>query len=193
MNTSDLWNHFKELTGEEERKRRELLEQGRLARLEQMRNRQREQILHEAIDREGERLKKEREEKSHSRELKLFNVRWQHLDQEIHKERPDSVYIGETIIFTVDHENGDNRPIEFQVKDSKIKSGIDPEKGVDEVQSKIESPSHSVQWTVLEPRSIKEANREMDLYVLAKSGEITSDICKITVLDIPGKHFILSE
>ncbi len=191
MNTSDLHNHFSEPRTEEERKRRELFEQGRLARLEQMGQRHHEQAIHKAINHEGERLKQEREEKSAPKEVKLFNARWQHIDPEIQQERPDSVYIGETIALTVDQENGDSRPIEFQIKDRNIKTNIDPEKGVDEVQSKIDSPSPSVEWIVLEPRSTKEATREMDVFFFAKSGEITSEVCKIKILIRPVS-FILS-
>ncbi len=185
-----MYDHFNNsLTPEEHEKR----EANRLNRLRIMKERSEDEQDKKALKQEGERLRKEREEQSQSKKVKLNNPRWIHVNTDLQVERPDSVYIGETIKLIVDQENGNDKPIEFLVKDSKIQSRIDPEKGVDEVLSKIESPSPEVEWTVIDPRCKKEMGRKMDVYFFAKSRDISSAVCKITVLTVSVPDFAFSK
>ncbi len=185
------FDSFHQPRTEKQREEYEQREQYRQARLQAMRERQDEEAVQEAFAREEKQLQKEREEKNIPKKVTLKNPRWEHIDENARLERPNSVYIGETIRLIIDQENGDNRPIEFLIKDMKIKTQIDPERGVDEVLSKIESPSPSVEWTVLDPRSKRECAREMNVLFFAQSRDISSDPCMINVLEKPSNTLIL--
>ncbi len=126
MNTSGsvLFHHFQQPLTEEERSRHDKMEQGRLDRLERMRQLNHELTIHEAFEREGERLRQERVERSKPKEVKLTNPRWQHVDQNIQQKRPDSVYIGDTITHTVDQEGAFEREYLEVETEEYIRMGI---------------------------------------------------------------------
>ncbi len=180
-----MFDYFREPKTPEEKKHREEMEAARLRRIQILKERSDEQLIQEAFKRDEEQLRKEREERSAPKDVKLTNPRWEHVDEIARSERPDQAFIGETIKLFVDQEHGNGKSITFNIHDIKINSRIDPNREVHDIKGKIDSPTPSTEWTVTDPRSRKEKDREMQVYFYARSGKDYSENCYITLLDHP--------
>ncbi len=180
-----VFDYFREPKTPEEKKHREEMEAARLRRIHILKERSENQAMLEAQKREGEQARKQREERNAPKDVNLTNPRWIHVDETARLERPNQAYIGEKIILLVDQEYGDGKNIEFNIHDIKIQGKIDPNREVDEVKTKIDSPTPSVEWTILDPRSKKEKDREMQVYFYARCGKDFSENCFIELLERP--------
>lgn len=154
--------------------------------LDQMRRHKVIRSEYEAAEHQEAQEKQEQEEGS--KELVIKNLRWEHLDKSVNDKRPDHVSIKDQIKLLADVENGDGNKAFFEVHDLNIPFNIDPEKLVTNKTTKVESGACNVEWTVSDPRSKKNADREIDLYFLVKVKDVYSENC-----EIPFKEAIIPE
>ncbi len=181
-----MFDYFREPKTPEEKKHREEMEAARLRRIQILKERSDEQLIQEAFKRDEEQLRKEREERAAPKDVKLTNPRWQHADETIRNERPDEVYVGETILLFIDQEHGNGKNADFNIHDNNISSKIDPNREVHDIRIKMNSPTCSVKWVVTDPRSNKEKDREMKVYFYVRSGKDFSENCDIKILENPA-------
>ncbi len=120
------------------------------------------------------------------KELEIINLRWEHTEQSVADQRPDFVSIGDTIKLLADVNNGDGNKSLFEVHDLNIPYSIDPEQLVLDKSSKVDASATSVEWKVSDPRSKKNADREIDLYFLVKVKDAFSENCEIPVKEVPN-------
>lgn len=174
-----MYYDFKERDEEEREKKRIERENAKRKILERMRE-------HNAIKREYEAAVQQEAEEKQAREdvkkdLEILNLRWEHTEKEIADKRPDFTVIGDTIKLHADVKNGDGNKSLFEIHDLNIPYNIDPEQWVAEKKSIVEAEASEVEWKVSDPRSKKNADREIDVYFLVKVKDVYSENCEIPV------------
>lgn len=138
----------------------------------------------EVLKAEEERQKQEQTEQQTKKKINLTNPRWIHKDKGAQKDRPKHAYIGDTILLSVDQENADSRTLSFKIHDNLMPMSMDPERLVQEEKLKVETPSPETPWKVCNPRSKKQADRDIDVYFMAMCDEEHySSNCEISILE----------
>lgn len=180
-----------EQSQEELEKKRIAKENAKQKILAQMREHKIIRQEYEAAEHQEAQEKQEQEETT--KELQISNLRWEHTEQDISDKRPDYTAIGDKIKLLADVQNGDGNKALFEVHDLNIPYSLDPEQLVVDKSTKVETGSCTVEWKVSDPRSKKNADREIDLYFLVKVKDAYSENCEIPVQEVKEAFTMLLE
>ncbi len=186
-----MYFNLPEENEEEREKKRIERENAKRKILDQMRERK---IIRQEYERaEQQEAEEKQKQKEPKKELEIINLRWEHAEKEINDKRPDYVVIGDKIKLIADVNNGDGNKSLIEVHDLQIPYSIDPEQLVVDKSSKVDAGATSVEWKVSDPRSKKNADREIDLYFLVKVKDAFSENCEIPVQEVKEAFTILLE
>ncbi len=137
----------------------------------------------EAQANEEKRQQEEKKQRNEDKKIVLSNPRWIHTEQSVKDQRPDSVQIDDKIKLIVDQQNGEGKTLSFNILDLQMPTSVDPERLVKEIQIKIDSPSPEVEWTVKDPRTKNDADRDVDLIFHAICNEESTENCDIPFVE----------
>lgn len=179
---TQLYFNLPEQNKEELEKQRIAKERAKERILADMREHKRIRQEYELAEQQEAQEKQKKEETK--KVLEIINLRWEHTEKSVADQRPDFVVIGDTIKLLADVNNGDGNKSLFEVHDLNIPYSIDPEQLVVDKSSKVEASATNVEWKVSDPRSKKNAEREIDLYFLVKVKDTFSENCEIPVQEV---------